>query len=158
MGVHFGLLWAVMALAVKFFLLASEGMPDTAAGQLMADNAFWYPAGVKMGIAALIVMASTAFVYLLHSLAGSRTGGILLVFVCSVAMVYLSGGIVPSVFLPETMQKLGERMPTAYLIQAAGGILAGPGIAVGGEDVAALCFYTVVFVGVSYFVRGRDRA
>ncbi len=158
MGVHFGLLWAVMALAVKFFLLASEGMPDTAAGQLMADSAFWYPAGVKMGIAALIVMASTAFVYLLHSLAGSRTGGILLVFVCSVAMVYLSGGIVPSVFLPETMQKLGERMPTAYLIQAAGGILAGPGIAVGGEDVAALCFYTVVFVGVSYFVRGRDRA
>ncbi len=158
MGVLFGLLWAVMALAVKFFLLASEGMPDTAAGQLMADNAFWYPAGVKMGIAALIVMASTAFVYLLHSLAGSRTGGILLVFVCSVAMVYLSGGIVPSVFLPETMQKLGERMPTAYLIQAAGGILAGPGIAVGGEDVAALCFYTVVFVGVSYFVRGRDRA
>lgn len=111
-----------------------------------------------MGIAALIVMASTAFVYLLHSLAGSRTGGILLVFVCSVAMVYLSGGIVPSVFLPETMQKLGERMPTAYLIQAAGGILAGSGIAVGGEDVAALCFYTVVFVGVSYFVRGRDRA
>ena len=110
MGVLFGLLWAVMALAVKFFLLASEGIPDTAAGQLMADSAFWYPAGVKMGIAALIVMASTAFVYLLHSLAGSRTGGILLVFVCSVAMVYLSGGIVPSVFLPETMQKLGERM------------------------------------------------
>lgn len=157
MGIVYGLLWAAMRQAVLLLPWSVGGTPDPAAGGFMAGSTAG-SVGIKVGLAALVVMTSTSFLYLLHSLAGSRSGGILLVFVCSVAMVYLSGGIVPSVFLPQAMQKLGERLPAAYLIQAAGGVLTGTGAAVGREPVAALCCYTVLFAAAAFFVRGRDRA
>lgn len=161
MGAIWGVLWAVMKLAAERIFPAMGDAPDAAAGILtghfVTGGGILYHVGSRAGFALLIVLTATTFLYLLHSLAGSRTGGILLVFVCSVTMVYLSGGLVPSVFLPEAMQKVGARLPAAYLIQAAGAILSGSGTEVRGECAAALCCYTILFGTAAYFVRGRDR-
>lgn len=150
MGMLCAVLWAVMKIGAAF-------MPDAAA-LLTAGGRNGYSMGARLGILALVVVAATTFIYMLYSLAGSRTSGILLVFLLSVAMVWLSGGLVPSMFLPETMQEVGEKLPTAYLIWAAGGLLAGRGVAITGRCVAALAGYTVLFGVTAYLVRrlGKD--
>lgn len=110
----------------------------------------------RLGYALLIVTAVNTLICLLHSLAGSRTGGILLIFLFSLGMVWLSGGLVPSLFLPETVQTIGAWLPTAYLIRAAGGLLTGQGGMVTGECVAALCGYTAVFGAAAMLCSRRE--
>ena len=110
-------------------------------------------AGVRAGIILLILMTVTALIYMIYSLAGSRTGGILLIFLFSVLMVHLSGGFVPSVFMPQNMQSVGEVLPTACLIQAFGGLMAGYGDGALSRCVMGMCVYTAVF-GVTGFAFG----
>ena len=111
------------------------------------------PAGIRIGVILLILITVTTLVNTIYSIAGSRTGSILLIFLLSLIMVYLSGGFVPSVLMPQTMQALGDRLPTAYLIRAFGGLLAGYGDGVLGQCVAGMCTYTAVF-GVAGYVLG----
>lgn len=113
-------------------------------------------AGVQAVMILLIVITVATFIYMLYSLAGSRTGGIMLIFLCSVLMVYLSGGFIPSVLIPQIMQTVGDKLPTAYLIRAFGGLLAGYGDGMLSQCVAGMCIYTVVF-GVAGYVCGRRK-
>lgn len=101
-----------------------------------------------------IVLIST-LVYLVYSLAGSRVSGILLLFMISIIMIYLSGGLVPSMFLPETMQKIGDKLPTAYLIRAAGSMFAGYRSQMVGDCAAGMCVYTVFMGGCACVCRRR---
>lgn len=147
-GIHAGVLWAIIRITVKYG-------PD-AAGQLLQDGAGGYSVSARLGIMMLIVMTVTAFIYLLHSLAGNRTSGILLVFLFSFMLVYLSGGLVPSMFLPKAIQAAGRQLPTAYLMQAACGLLTGREL-VTGRCVAALFGYTAAFGGLAYFIRSMGK-
>lgn len=153
MGLLCGILWIVAKLVMIL-------MPEEAVAQLAAGSGSRYPAGIGIGIMALTVVTITTLIYLLYSLAGSRTSGILLVFLFSVGMVYLSGGLVPAMFMPEPMQRIGARLPTAYLIQACGGFLAGRGTAVAGQYVqctVALCGYTAVAGIAAYLLQRRGK-
>ena len=109
--------------------------------------------GVRMGVVLLIIMTVTTLIYMIYSLAGSRTAGILLIFLVSVLMVYLSGGFVPSVLMPQTMQTVGEVLPTSYLIRAFGGLLTGYSKGALVQCAAGMCVYIVVF-GVTGFLFG----
>lgn len=112
--------------------------------------------GVKIGMFLLVTVTASTYIYLLYSMAGSRTGSILLICLLSVVMVYLSGGLVPSVFLSETVQKVGEKLPTAYLIRAVGGLYAGYGAGSIGRCAAGMSGYAAVFgVGAYLFRRGE---
>lgn len=132
----------------------TDGVGGFAPAGRMLTGAGRYTIIGRLGTAALIVTAVNTLICLLHRLAGSRTGGVLLVFLFSVGMVWLSGGLVPSLFLPEAVQQIGARLPAAYLIQAAGGLVTGRSGMVTGECVAALCGYTAVF-GVASWLRSR---
>jgi ABC-2 type transport system permease protein len=108
------------------------------------------PAGMGSAAGGLVAFAmgltlTASFVYFLYSLAGNRVSAILLVFFVSILLVYCSGGIVPSVFLPETIQRIGEKLPTAYLIKAFGGILAGYQPEVMKACVLGMSGYTIFF-------------
>lgn len=107
-------------------------------------------AGIRTRLAVLIIISIGTIIYLLHRLAGSRTSGILLVFVFSVGMVYLSGGLIPSMFLTEGMQAAGQYLPTTYLMQAAGGFLTGRITGATGQCAAVLCGYTAIFGGIAF--------
>ncbi len=150
MGLLAGILWTAAGLVIS-------RMPDTAVKHLMVNGAGGYSAGARTGIMALIVVTAATFIYLLHSAAGSRTSGILLVFMLSVVMVYLSGGLVPSMFLPKAVRAVGGKLPTAGMIQAAGGLLAGRSVAVTWECAASLCGYTAVSGLLAYLLRCRAR-
>lgn len=139
-----GVLWTAVSLFVRFG-------PQEAAVYLATGSG--YPIHIKMGITVAIIMTVTTLIYLLHSLAGSRTGGILLIFVFSVVMVYLSGGLVPAMFLPQPVRTAGAWLPTAWLMRAVSGLLAGRNAAVTGKCVAVLGGYTAVCGAAACFVR-----
>ncbi|MCM1297671.1 MAG: hypothetical protein NC311_19210, partial [Muribaculaceae bacterium] len=88
--------------------------------------------------------------------AGGRTGGILLILLFSVAMVYLSGGFVPFIFLPEAMCAVGEKLPTAYMIRACGGLFAGYGAGEFRKCAVVLCSYAAACGAAAYAVRKRS--
>ena len=111
--------------------------------------------GMQVVMIVLIVITVATFIYMMYSLAGSRTSGIMLIFLCSVLMIYLSGGFIPSVLMPQSMQAVGDKLPTAYLIRAFGGLLAGYGDGVPGQCMMGMCAYTVVFGAAGYIIRWR---
>ncbi len=94
--------------------------------------------------------AVSTFVYLLLSLAGSRASGILLVFVFTVGLMYLSGGLVPAAFLPEAVRTVGERLPAACLI------LTGQSVWRMGQCPVLLCSYTLLSGAAAVLVRCRQ--
>lgn len=112
--------------------------------------------GVKIGMFLLVTVTASTYIYLLYSMAGSRTGSILLICLLSVVMVYLSGGLIPSVFLSGTVQKVGEKLPTAYLIRAVGGLYAGYGAGSLGRCAAGMSGYAAVFGVGAYLLRRND--
>lgn len=145
MGMLAGAAWVLVR---SIFLLVPEA--EELLSPMFARSRNYGSAGVRAGIILLILMTVTALIYMIYSLAESRTGGILLIFLFSVMMVYLSGGFVPSVFMPQGMQSVGEVLPTACLIQAFGGLMAGYGDDALRQCVAGMCIYTIVFGGAGF--------
>ena len=111
-----------------------------------------YSIGSYIGIMLLVLITVTTLIRMIYSLSGSRTGGILLILLVTVIMIYLSGGFIPSVFLPKIMQSLGDRLPTSYMIHAVGGLFAGyrDGILV--RCVMGMVVYTTLFWVADYYI------
>ncbi len=110
----------------------------------------------KIGISLLVIATAATLIYFLYSIAQSKTGGILLIFLCSTVAVYLSGGLIPSPFLPQAMQAVGDRLPTAYMMRAVGGLLAGYEKGAMIRCVAGLCGYTVLSALGACLLRGKE--
>ncbi len=104
-------------------------------------------AGIRLGMFLLVLAAAASFHCMIYSVSKSRTGVILLIFLLSTVMVYLSGGFVPAVFLPTAVRSAGAILPTSWLIRACGGLFAGHGAGMG-RCAALLCLYAAAF-GVS---------
>lgn len=134
-----GFAWLVLRVAA---LLAPDLTGRLA--EILVSGRNRVPAGVRASMILLVLAAVTAFQCMIYSLAGSRTGSILLVFLLSVGMVYLSGGFVPSALLPQTMGAVGDVLPTACMIRACGGLLAGSGAGMG-RCAVGLCLYAAAF-------------
>ena len=65
-----------------------------------------------MGI--LLCLAAAGWIHLHYELCRNETAAILLLFGTTVVMLFMSGGIIPSVFLPKAVQAAGKWMPAAY--------------------------------------------
>ncbi|MCM1123005.1 MAG: ABC transporter permease [Eubacterium sp.] len=142
--------WVMLKIAGMF----APEMAKRVAASLMGSGKSLH-AGAQVGVVLLIVVTAATFIYLIYSLAGSRSGAILIIFLLSVMMVYLSGGLVPSVFLPKVMQSVGDKLPTAYLIQAAGSVLCGYQSGILRQCVVGMLCYTVMFGIAAYALRRR---
>lgn len=145
-----GLLAFVIWTVFQIVGLLVPEMKDRAVSALVSGRTH-AAMGVRVGVILLIIVTATTLIYMIYSLAGSRTAGILLIFLVSVLMVYLSGGFVPSVLMPQAMQTVGEVLPTSYLIRAFGGLLTGYSKAVLGQCVAGMCVYTAFFGAAGFF-------
>ena len=150
MGMLCGVAWIL-------FKIAGVLAPDAAESVTVALISGRNRGSVSMQavMIVLIVITAATFIYMMYSLAGSRTSGIMLIFLCSVLMIYLSGGFIPSVLMPQSMQAVGDKLPTAYLIRAFGGLLAGYGNRTFSQCVIGMCAYTVVFGAAGYIIRWR---
>lgn len=150
MGMLSGAAWILFKIAG---VLAPDAMGTVNSALISGRNRV--SAGVQTVIVLLIVITAATFIYMMYSFAGSRTSGIMLIFLCSVLMAYLSGGFIPSALMPQGMQAIGDKLPTAYLIRAFGGLLAGYGDRTFRQCVIGMCAYTVVFGAVGYVIRWR---
>lgn len=114
----------------------------------------WMPEiGIGQSIVCVIILlCATTFIYFIFQLADNTTAAILLLFFLSVVMVYCSGGFLPSVFLPEAVQKIGRILPTAYLIEAVGSLYLGK---MPGKTIVVLLCYTAFFQTAAYGIRKK---
>ena len=60
---------------------------------------------------------------MLLSLSDNTGAGIILLFIMTVLMVFLAGGLVPKAFLPSVLQKSAVLVPATYIIGAFRGVL-----------------------------------
>ena len=150
MGTLCGVAWILFKIAG---VLAPDAAKSVNAALISGRNRGLV--GMQAVVILLIVITAATFIYMMYSLAGSRTSGIMLIFLCSVLMIYLSGGFIPSVLMPQSMQAVGDKLPTAYLIRAFGGLLAGYGDRTFSQCVIGMCAYTVVFGAAGYIIRWR---
>jgi ABC-2 type transport system permease protein len=147
-------------LFAMFFLAAVRGVTTMSKNAGYEIN-LWQDSvekGYSAGQIVLVVLGlilTASLIHFVYSLAGNRVSAILLLFVFSILLVYCSGGIVPSVFLPEAMQKIGERLPTAYLFQAFGGMFTRYQSGIMNSCAVGLCGYTLLSCLCAWFCRRR---
>ena len=65
----------------------------------------------------LSFLAAAAFVVFVYEAAGSLLGGVMLLFILSIAMHFASGGFLPSVFLPAVFRKVAAVLPSRILME-----------------------------------------
>lgn len=110
----------------------------------------------QIGAIILILATCASLIYFIYSLSDGRTAAVLLIFLLSVFMIYLSGGFIPSAFLPKAVQTIGDMLPTSYLIRAAGGVLTGYHADTYRRCISGMCSYTAIFAATAYLFRRRD--
>lgn len=64
----------------------------------------------------IIILFITIYINFFLVIARGKVTSYLLMFIFSIGMLFLSGGVVPYAFLPDTIQTLGDKLPTAYLL------------------------------------------
>lgn len=109
----------------------------------------------QIGTAVIILICIATLVFMIFQIANSGSAAILILFFLSTLMIYFSGGIMPSAFLPKVVQSIGKILPTTYLIEAAGSMYLG---GVKGKTIGLLILYTFVFGAASYGIRRRRSA
>lgn len=99
----------------------------------------------------LVCLAAAGWILLIYELLENMTAGILCLFFSTVVMLFLSGGFVPRVFLPESLGNLGSILPTALLLDGVKGMVSGSVL----MPVLCLTLFEAVVFGVTVVVR-RD--
>lgn len=64
----------------------------------------------------LSCVAAASVIVLLYQIGGSLLGGIMLLFFVVAGQHFLAGGILPLVFLPQSLQTIGQYFPSAILM------------------------------------------
>ena len=97
-----------------------------------------------------VVAMLAALQYLLYELVTGIVSGILIQFISSIAMGYLSGFFYPASFFPDTVKRIGELLPTGKALRYADASLTG-------EGSLPMCLwiflYLSLFLGLSVMVR-----
>lgn len=143
-------LCSIVLSSLFFWLLVKEIMT-------MLGYSAWLPEiGLRQTETVIIILICIAtLIFMIFQIANSGSTAILILFFISTIMVYFSGGIIPSAFLPKAAQSIGKLLPTTYLIEAAGSMyLEG----INGTTTGILILYTFVFGAASYGIRRRGSA
>ncbi len=140
-----------IAVSSLFFLFLIKGI------MAMLGYSAWLPEiGFRQaGTAVIILICIATLIFMIFQMTDSGSAAILILFFLSTVMIYFSGGIIPSAFLPKAVQGIGKFLPTAYLIEAAGSMYLG---GVERNTIGILILYTFVFGAASYGIRRRGGA
>lgn len=135
-----------MIISSLFFWFITKGI------LAVLGHSAWMPKmGVRqIGTVVMVLLCIATLIFMIFQIVGSGTAAILILFFLSTVMIYFSGGILPSVFLPQTVQSIGKLLPTTYLIEAAGSLYLD---GIRGKTIGVLLLYTAVFGAASYGIR-----
>ncbi len=99
-----------------------------------------------------VILALSAMQFLIYEWADHLIGGILLQFLVTLAMGYLSGCFYPLSFFPEGLQRLGRALPAGSALKYANDCLSGRGDS---SYFWLLPAYFVLFLWLAFLVRKR---
>lgn len=71
------------------------------------------------------IILAMCIIILVYSIANNQMSGIIMLFISSTAMCFLSGCIVPTAFLPEIVDKIKFILPTTYMLNQVSNSLLG---------------------------------
>ena len=111
---------------------------------------------IRFAVAVLPVICCVAAMQcFLYSIVSSLTEGILLNFIGTVGLGYLSGCFYPTYFFPQSIQTLAEFLPTGIAMKYLTQILCDfPSI----EQMGLLLSYAGLFLGMAVMVKKRKMA
>lgn len=102
---------AVRTASLTMMLLLASALPLI---YFMAKGYFDNTAAAVCGWF-FVCLAAAGWILLIYELCQNTTAAILLLFFSTAVMLFISGGIIPSVFLPEAVGALGKWMPSSFL-------------------------------------------
>lgn len=79
---------------------------------------FMESGGFSIPVWLMVCMAAAMWTILIYELARNAFAGICALFLTAAASVFMAGGLIPSVFLPEAVQRAGSVTPAAILMDA----------------------------------------
>lgn len=89
----------------------------------------------------LICITAAAWIQMFYELCQNTAAAILFLFTTTAVMVFISGGLLPSVFLPEAVSRIGAWTPAAFLMDGLRFMITGTGRTMGKLLLTAgLCF------------------
>lgn len=86
----------------------------------------------------LVLLVSAGWILMFYELCRNTVAAMLFLFVTTVAMMFCSGGILPSVFLPESLQAVGQWLPASFLMDGIRSMIVGNQGAAAGKLLATL--------------------
>ncbi len=88
---------------------------------------FMESGGFSIPVWLMVCMAAAMWTILIYELARNAFAGICALFLTAAASVFMAGGLIPSVFLPEAVQRAGSVTPAAILMDAVQWMVSGGG-------------------------------
>jgi hypothetical protein len=95
------------------------------------------------------VILSAAIVIFSFTAASNQIGGIILLFIETIIMSYMSGCLMPSVYLPDTVETAGKVLPAYFMQKQATNALSG---FVDLKNTIIILVYAVVFTVISCII------
>ena len=100
----------------------------------------------------LICLAASGWILMFYEVYRNTAAAILGLFSTTVVMMFLSGGIVPDVFLPDMVVAVGKWLPTMFFMEAFHGMVNGNGAMVAVKLLGTIA----VCLGVSVVASGKE--
>lgn len=97
-----------------------------------------------------VMLMLSAMQFMIYELVTGIVSSLLLQFICSISMGYLSGFFYPANFFPETLQRIGRILPTGAALRYTDGCMTGEISVLSALEVL---LYMACFLGVSVFIR-----
>jgi ABC-2 type transport system permease protein len=112
-GINRGLQVGAKILSVAFLLLLVSclGITGLVYGGILEFH------GIFIAIVLLVCLVTASMIVAVYAVTGSPIAGVMSLFWLTVGMLFLSGGLVPSVFLPEAIGQIKSWIPTTPLME-----------------------------------------
>ena len=126
---------------------------------VMGSGAFqiaeWEGLGAEPLLGFLLRFLPVAFMlaamqFLIYELVSGIVSSLLLQFICSISMGYLSGFFYPANFFPQTLQKIGRLLPTGAALRYTDSCMVGE---ISLSSMLGVLFYLACFLGLSVLIR-----
>lgn len=103
---------AVRMFRLTFLLVLASAVPVL----FCINSGYLRISPAEIGLWLLICLAASGWILLFYELCRNSAAAILFLFTTTVVMVFLAGGIVPGVFLPDAVRMIGAFTPAAFLM------------------------------------------
>lgn len=105
-----------------------------------------------------IILCVASFIVSIFAITESQISGSLLLFITTLIMNFISGGFIPTVFLPKTIQSLAPYMLTNALSKQIGSIFIGEFDLKSFLSACEILIGIYIFTGIVVSIKGKIRA